>query len=310
MRSIDRRRFITIAAATAGLPLLTRVPAARAAPAAVWHGRAMGAQTTLILNHPDPARARTLLRAVRAEVDRLEDIFSLYRAGSELSRLNRTRALAAPSAELLGALRLSARVHAATGGRFDPSVQPLWAAYAAGGDPAALDRARGLIGFDRVRLGEARITLPAGMALTLNGMAQGVITDRVTDLLRAAGARHTLVDMGEIRALGTQPHGQPWRVGLAGGDGLDIVDRAVAVSEPAGFTFDTAGALPHLIDPAAGTPSARWTQIAVIAPEAALADALSTGLAVADEASIRAALSRLPGVRVRAVSPEGRQLVL
>ncbi|GLI92757.1 hypothetical protein LMG27198_17490 [Methylocystis echinoides] len=55
------------------------------------------------------------------------------------------------------------------------------------------------------------------MALTLNGIAQGYITDRVCDLLRREGVGHTMVDMGELRALDVRPDGSLWRVGLENG---------------------------------------------------------------------------------------------
>ena len=53
------------------------------------------------------------------------------------------------------------------------------------------------------------------MAVTLNGIAQGYITDRVADLLRAEGLEKVMIDLGEIRTLGDHPEGRPWRVGLA-----------------------------------------------------------------------------------------------
>lgn len=107
-----------------------------------------------------------------------------------------------------------------TGGAFDPTVQPLWALYArhfgtAGADPAgppaaALEPALALVGHRHLRVSPDRIALARrGMALTLNGIAQGYITDRVAALLRAGGIAHTLVDLGEARArsVGTLPGG-------------------------------------------------------------------------------------------------------
>lgn len=308
MPGIDRRRFITIAAAMgaamAARPALAAVPAV---PPVTWRGQAMGAEATLILNHPDPDRARAILRRVEAELRRLEGIFTLYRADSDLSQLNRTGALAAPSPELVEALRLAQAVHGATGGRFDPTVQPLWRAYATGADAKALDHARSLVGFDRVTLGEDRILLPRGMELTLNGIAQGYIADRIAAMLRAEGAVNTLVDMGEISAIGGRNATDPWRVGLSGGGEVELADRALAVTEAAGFTFDTEGRLPHLIDPALGAPRAEWRRVAVTAPQAGLADALSTGLALVPAPAIRAALAAFPGIQARALDAQGRE---
>ena len=88
-----RRRFIAITAAAGGLPLLP-FAAARAAPSAnpclrVWSGAALGADATLQIHHPDPAAADRLIAASLAEVERLEQVMSLYRPDSALSRLNR-----------------------------------------------------------------------------------------------------------------------------------------------------------------------------------------------------------------------------
>ena len=46
------------------------------------------------------------------------------------------------------------------------------------------------------------------MAITLNGIAQGYITDKVGDLLRAAGFEHVLVNMGEQLAIGPKWSGK------------------------------------------------------------------------------------------------------
>ena len=141
-----------------------------------------------MLDHP---RAIALTEAARAEIDRLENIFSLYRAGSEISVLNAKGRLQAPSFELLECLGLARRVHAVTEGRFDPTVQPLWRALAeahvsgTAPRPEALAQARASIGFHRVRFDATRVVLAPDQQLTLNGIAQGFIADRVARLMQA-----------------------------------------------------------------------------------------------------------------------------
>src|SRR5690606_10882163 len=101
----------------------------------------------------------------------------------------------------------------------------LWRAYAdhfaaPGADPAGPSQERianalAFVGFDGVGFNRDRIAFArSGMALTLNGIAQGFITDRIVELLRAGGVTSTLADVGEIRALGRRPDGTPWRVGI------------------------------------------------------------------------------------------------
>jgi thiamine biosynthesis lipoprotein len=116
---LTRRRFITISAALAPSLALARTPLH------VETGIALGAKVSLRLDHPNAPR---LARMAMAEIGRLERIFSLYLPGSDLSRLNRYGELDAPPFELLECLALAGAVHRASGGRFDPTVQPLWRA--------------------------------------------------------------------------------------------------------------------------------------------------------------------------------------
>ena len=308
-----RRRFIGISAAAAGLALLPFGAIAGAQGEAVrWHGRALGAPAELIVHHHDRARAERLVARAAAEIARLERIFSLYMPDSALSTLNRQGALAAPPPELVELLERSRAVWALTDGVFDPTVQPLWRAYAdhfaaPGADPAGPSQERianalAFVGFDGVGFNRDRIAFArSGMALTLNGIAQGFITDRIVELLRAGGVTSTLADIGEIRALGRRPDGTPWRVGIAGDDGtgMELVDRAIATSAPGGFRFAGAGSSGHILDPRSGAAPALHDAVSVLAPEAATADALATAFCLMTAERIAALLPSLPDVEVR-----------
>ena len=95
--------------------------------------------STILLAHPDRTAAGQAIAACREEITRLERIFSLYRADSALSQLNRHGRLDDPPLELVELLAFSARVSAATGGAFDVTVQPLWDLYASHfADPEAI----------------------------------------------------------------------------------------------------------------------------------------------------------------------------
>ncbi len=137
------------------------------------------------------------------------------------------------------------------------------------------------------------MTLRPGMALTLNGIAQGYIADRAATLLASHGLTHALIDTGEMVAL---PEGD-WPVTLPSGDSLPLAGRALATSAPLGTTFGGDGRTSHILNPATGHPaSLRWRSITVSAPSAALADALSTAACLMDEArDIRALCGRFPG---------------
>ena len=155
------------------------------------------------------------------------------------------------------------------------------------------------------------------MAVTLNGIAQGYITDRILDMLREAGVRQTLVDLGEARAIGAYPEGRAWRAtlddpeaaGRSWGE-VELVDRALASSGDAGFVFDAAGRFTHLLDPRMGSSPRRHRAVAVLAPDAALADSLSTTFALLPEESIAAVLPGLRGVEVHLLRHDGTRGLL
>ena len=303
MTSVTRRRFLTISAGMACLA----AGSSRAQEVYRWRGTALGAEASILLSHP---QAEAISARAAAEIDRLEDIFSLYRPASALSDLNATAVLASPPFELLECLALCARVHAATDGLFDPTVQPLWALYAAchaagtAPDAAGIARALARTGWHRIRFDADAIRLPPGAALTLNGVAQGFIADRVAALLRAEGLTDILINTGELRALGGSPRGGGWPVRIPGAGSVALTDRALATSSPLGTCFDAAGRVGHILDPHTGLPApATWRLASISAPSAALADALSTAACLMpDRESVARTIALFDTARIEALA--------
>ena len=298
--NVTRRRFIRIAASAGVASLLPGVAGAQASPGGLrhWRGIALGADASLQVLHPDGATADRLIAASLDEVRRLESILSLYRDDSELVRLNRDGRLDAPSPELVELLSVAGRFSRLTAGAFDATVQPLWDLYArhfstpgadsVGPSDEAIAAARSLVGYEAVQIDPAmiRLTKP-GARVTLNGIAQGYATDRVADLLRAAGCEHTLVDMGEIRAIGDHPEHRPWDVAIRDPrDGaralgeLQLSNMSIATSSGIGTPFDATGRFNHIFDPSNGTCASRYLSVSVKTSRATTADALSTAFSL------------------------------
>lgn len=302
---VGRRRLLTVLAASAALSPAELLAAPRA-HVTRWQGRALGGEARLILHGLPEATARRAIESAVAELRRLEAVFSLYRADSAVSRLNRDGVLADPPPELVTVLARALRWSAATGGAFDPTVQPLWALYrdhfaAPNADPAgpaaeAVAAARRLIGWRRVAVSPREIRFAGkNMALTLNGIAQGAITDRVADLLHRQGLRHALIDLGEVRALDGRPDGKPFRVGLAGSAGaaapavvLPLVDGAVASSVSDGSRIGGPAGPGHILVPGTGSSPSLHRRVSVVADRAIDADALSTALLAMPETHVPA----------------------
>jgi thiamine biosynthesis lipoprotein len=307
-----RRRALTITAAAAGSVLLGS--SGRTSAVYEWRGTALGAAGTILIDGFDPDLARRLVSVALGEIERLEQTFSLYRPDSEVSRLNRTGRLDYPSHDLRVLLDRSLTYWDATDGAFNPAVQPLWQLLsghfatdpsAIGPDTDSLREAVRLCDAGRIRVAADRICLAPGMALTFNGIAQGYITDAVADLLRAEGLRNVLVQLGEFRTL----PGRGWRVAIGGsGYEAELVDGALATSEPAGTPLSADGRWHHLIDPRTGRSGSGLASVSVAAPRACLADALSTALAVSSESAIASIARAFPGTAILARRTDGNSI--
>lgn len=314
--SLSRRRFISI---TAGCVLGARHAIASETPGARWQGIALGAHADLRLVGLPAFEAESLLVAARGEIERLEQLFSLYRADSALARLNAKGVLEQPGPDLLELCSLVSTIHQASSGMFDPSVQPLWMAYArARGAPdrEVLNAARAATGWSKVEVSVDQIRLVPGAALTFNGIAQGFITDRVVRLLTAQGLEAGLVSVGEIAAVGASPTGNDWAIGLADREDapadatIYLRDKAVATSSPTGTMFGS-GPDGHILNPETGmAATANWRRVSVIHSSAAVADGLSTAGVLQSAGEIRDTAFQFPDAAVRAVDQKGNVLVV
>lgn len=295
-----RRRFLQVSAAAL---MVSAAPLHAGRSVAHWRGIALGAGARMSLAGVTDREAAPVFAAIEAEISRLERIFSLYRDDSDLARLNRSGTLAAPQPEMLEVLSLSDSLWRASDGRFDPAVQPLWRSLADGRPAPDIAHARTLADWTGVSWSPAQVRLARpGMALTFNGVAQGYITDRIAGVLRARGFGDVMIDMGEVRALGSHPDGRPWRAGIADPGGqivrqVQLSDRALATSAPFATRIGTGQRYGHIVAPAdRAAPLA--SLVSVSAPRAAVADGLSTAATLMTRPETDSMLAAFDGARL------------
>ena len=312
---MQRRRFLQIlATASSGLSL-SQLEAA-GLEAVRWQGYALGAFGRCTLYTDQPSKARRLLQTCFREIQALERCFSLYDHHSELCQLNRKGTLRSPKAIWISLLNAADRAHQLTRGAFDPTIQPLWECYTrhfqqnphieTAPHPKVLESARALCGWQNLSYDKQAIRLHTpGAKLSLNGIAQGFITDRVSEILKEAGYRNVLVEIGETRALGPHPHQRPWRVGIQDAHRPNAIhqlaeldNRALATSARNGTTLSPKLGIGHLINPKDGHSNTCWKSISVLAPTATEADALSTGLSFANHTELNAIRAQRPDLEI------------
>ena len=325
--AMTRRRAMTVMGVATGLPWIGVADRSDTPlPLYQWDCTSLGSPSRLLLCHHDRATASRSVSKCAAEIERLERIFALYRTDSEIARLNRDGHIEFPSVDLLSVLSQCQVLSSLSRGAFDVSVQPLWTLYATyffggaapraeGPSPLAIELVRKLVDWQAIELGARRVSLGRpGMGLTLNGIAQGYIVDRITDILREHGCDRTLANMGcsEIKAVGRHADGRPWRVGLTDplqpdtfAARVDLFDRSVCTSGGYGTKFEASGRFHHLFDPITGASANHYIAVSVFASEAIVADALSTALYVTPPERGTTMLTSFPGVSALATMPDG-----
>ncbi|MCF8167634.1 MAG: FAD:protein FMN transferase [Rhodoferax sp.] len=257
-----------------------------------WHTRPLlgfGTSLALRVAHADASAAGRALDAGVQEIRQIESQMSLFDPDSALSRLNRDGHLADPAPVLLEVLRLTQAVSERSAGAFDPTVQPLWQLFArsrAAGTlptPAQVRAVRGRIDWRalEVRKDMIRLRRP-GMALTLNGIAQGFAADRVRARWHEMGVVHGLINTGEWSALGQAPDGQDWCLGVAGPrdeaqllSSIRLLGQSLATSSDNQTWFSPDLRHHHILDPRTGFSPPDLASVTVLAPSCALADALT-----------------------------------
>ena len=250
---------------------------------------ALGSDVTLTVLHTQKDVAERALSAAFTELNEIEDVLSIYRPHSQLSKLNKAGFLDAPHAHLTTVLNAGQELAQKTGGAFDMTVQPLWELYFEAKnrktlpDDKAIAAARAKIDYRGVSMTAKRIEFKAPVnSLTFNGIGQGYAADRVLSVLKANGIEHALIDTGEFTSEGRKADGNAFRVGIQHPRepdafvGICKMDgRALATSGDYATYFSDDFLYHHIFDPATGRSPLELASVSIVAPTAMLADALT-----------------------------------
>jgi thiamine biosynthesis lipoprotein len=285
----------------------------------------MGTTVEITVVARDKAAGEAAIAEGFAEVERLEQVFSSYRADSELSSINARsgRGPVAASGDMVDLVGRAVAIARETGGAFNPLMGPaikLWGIPEHPRVPsdAELERLRPLVEVGGVTVAprDGTLTLARpGMALGLGGIAKGYTADRVAALLKARGIGAGIVAVaGDLRVFGTRPDGRPWRVGVRHPRRADrpmaallLTDAAVSTSGDYERFFEVDGKrYHHILDPRTLKPAAETVAVTVLARDGTTADGLATALFVMGPEAGLKLVERLQGVEALFAAPDGK----
>jgi thiamine biosynthesis lipoprotein len=291
----------------AGLWCVAAFSNASPSPATAISGRAMG--TVWSVKYVQPALhlhldSAMVSKQVAEKLEQLENIFSTYRADSELSQFNAAThtdwVVVAP--EMVRVAEESRRISELTNGAFDVTIDPLvrlWgfgAQRRSGSVPTASEIAgtRKLVDWRQL---ESRAVPPAlrkarpGVSTDFSSMAKGFAAEAVSETLMLLGVSNYLAQVGgDVQSAGAGPDGRGWPVAIE-----QLVGEAQAIAGIAslnGQALSTSGdyrnffmsggrRYGHIIDPRTGEPPTHsLAAVSVIHSSCATSSALATALFV------------------------------
>jgi thiamine biosynthesis lipoprotein len=290
----------------------------------------MGSMLTLTAWADDEPRARAAFTAVFAEFERLEALLSVWRDGSDVTRLNAAAATGpiAVARETREVLRTAERVSQWTDGKFDVTFGALAEVWKFDHDqdarvPTPEEIASRLPRVDYTAIavddaaGTASIARP-GVRVHLGGIGKGYAVDRGVAILRAAGLRDFMILAGGDLYVAGSAGADPWRLGIQDPRGpggapfasLELTDATFSTSGDYERFFEVDGVrYHHVLDPDAGQPARGCRSVTIVTRDAVVADGLSTGVFVLGPERGMALIERLPDVEGVIVTADNGVLV-
>jgi thiamine biosynthesis lipoprotein len=253
----------------------------------------MGSPCEIRLHGETPETNERLADRLHAEIVRLEGKYTRFRDDSLTAAINRTAGdpegivVDAETAALLDYAETAWRE---SGGLFDLTAGVLrrcWD-FSSGRLPSQAEVAAVLecVGWQHVRWERPHLVLERpGMQLDFGGVVKEYAADRAAEVAMLLGAEGGLVDLGgDIRVIGPQPGGRPWRIGIRDPRApaqamasVSLLEGAITTSgDYERFMIVDGVRYSHLLDPRTGWPVRGLCSATVVAPKCVIAGSATT----------------------------------
>jgi len=285
--------------------------------------RAMNCEFSIVLNATGNRKQVLVASDALELVHGIETQLTVYRETSELLELNRSAAETpvAVDPDLYALLTEALEIAEQTGGAFNPvarALNALWRTCRKAGrlpDETELNAALAGSRLADVSCDSEHCKIAfahAELGFDLGGMGKGYALDRLGTFLEQEEVESFLIHGGHSSMLARGTHEKTgWPIGIR--NPLFPQKRlATLVLEDCGFSASGSGVqyfrhqgkrYGHIIDPRTGWPVDHMLSVAVCAPTAAQADALSTAFSVLSQAETEAYCEKHPEVAVILIPP-------
>jgi len=254
-----------------------------------WTGTVLNNNVSLEIHSNEGKNNSLIYSQIKSFINQADDIFNLQNPDSEIVKLNKNKKLQNPSPYLIEVIKKSQILSEQTNGNFDITVQPLWTHYYSHfilngksnfPDDEILKNIKQSINWQNVVIENNTVILKNDASITLNGIAQGWITDKVVEIINKNNIKNTLVDFGETFASGSYEGKRPWNIQIQSSEGINTVikltNKAVATSSASGTMFEPTKKYNHIFNPKTGLSTTNFDTVSIISNKAWLSDCIAT----------------------------------
>jgi FAD:protein FMN transferase len=269
----------------------------------IWKkaARLMGNQFEISLVAEEEELANEWIQQGFNHIKEIEYLLTTYSETSDLYRINAAAGIepVMVQKETFDIIERSLQISALTQGAFDISYgsvdKRLWNFDVHQNELPDLETAKKmvrLINYRNILLDKAATTVmlkEKGMRIGLGGIGKGYAAEKTRQYLKSLGAAAGIVNAsGDLTTWGMQPDGKPWTIGIADPNNassifsyLEVSDMAVATSgNYEKFIWVNGRKYSHTINPKTGLPITGIKSVTILTPNAELADALTTPIAI------------------------------
>ncbi|MFD2571574.1 FAD:protein FMN transferase [Spirosoma soli] len=260
----------------------------------------MGSRFDITIVANDSLSAEQNIDTVIAEVTRIENLISDWKADSQISQVNKNAGVAPVRVEPEVFALTERAIHFSrlTNGAFDISfaaMDRIWkfdGSMTAMPSPQAIKKSVEKVGYQNIVLDRKQSTIflkKKGMKIGFGALGEGYATDRCRDMMLARGIKAGIVNgSGDMSTWGKQPDGSDWAIGITNPLHKDTVFAVVPLRQSAvvtsgsyeKFVVFNGKRYAHIINPSTGYPATGVSSVTVFGPSAETANGFSTSLMV------------------------------
>lgn len=260
----------------------------------------MGGRFDITIVDKDSLSAEKNIDIVIAEITRIENLISDWKADSQISAVNQNAGIQPIKVdrEVFELAQRGVKLSEITNGGFDVSFAAMDRIWKFDGSMTEMPSAEAIkksvekVGYKNIILDSTESTIflkLKGMKIGFGALGEGYATDKCRAMMIEKGIKAGIINgSGDMSTWGKQPNGKDWKIGITNPFKPEKILAVVPLKEGAvttsgsyeKFVVFNGKRYSHIINPATGYPAIGLCSVTVFGPNAETANGLSTSMMV------------------------------